>query len=53
LFSGDSKPIGKDTTVKTLLMFLFSADRKTLFIDVYRGFYPINNVVLQNITNTY
>ena len=53
LFSGDSKPIGKDTTVKTLLMFLFSIDRQTLFIDVYRGFYPIHNGILQNIINTY
>jgi hypothetical protein len=53
LFSGDSKPIGKDTTAKTLLMFLFSTDRQTLFIDVYREFYPNNNGILQNIINTY
>jgi hypothetical protein len=53
LFSGDSKSIGKDTTAKTLLMFLFSTDRQTLFIDVYRGFYPNNNGILQNIINTY
>jgi hypothetical protein len=53
LFSGDSKPIRKDTTAKTLLMFLFSTDRQTLFIDVYRGFYPNNNGILQNIINTY
>jgi hypothetical protein len=53
LFSGDSKPIGKDHTVKTLLMFLFSADGQTLFIDVYRGFYPNHNGTLQNIINTY
>jgi hypothetical protein len=53
LFSGDSKPIDKNTTVKTLLMFLFSTDRQTLFIDVYRGFYPIHNGILQNIINTY
>ena len=53
LFSGDSKPIGKNTTVKTLLMFLFSTDRQTLFIDVYRGFYPLNPALLQNIINTY
>lgn len=53
LFSGDSKPIGKDTSVKTLLMFLFSTDRQTLFIDVYRGFYPIHNGILQNIISTY
>jgi hypothetical protein len=53
LFSGDSKPIEKNTTVKTLLMFLFSVDRQTLFIDVYRGFYPNHNGILQNIINTY
>ena len=53
LFSGDSKPIDKNTTVKTLLMFLFSTDKQLLFIDVYRGFYPIHNGILQNIINTY
>ena len=53
LFSGDSKPIGKDTNVKTLFMFLFSTDRQTLFIDVYRGFYPHYPALLQNIINTY
>lgn len=53
LFSGDSKPIGKNSTVKTLLMFLFSNDRKTLTIDVYRGFYPNHNGILQNIISTY
>jgi hypothetical protein len=53
LFSGDSKPIDKNTTTKTLLMFLFSTDRQTLFIDVYRGFYPNHNGILQNIINIY
>jgi hypothetical protein len=53
LFSGDSKPIDKDKNEKTLLMFLFSKDRQTLFIDVYRGFYPLNPALLQNIINTY
>jgi hypothetical protein len=53
LFSGDSKPIGKDATLKTLLIFLFSTDRQTLFIDVYRGFYPLNPELLQNVINTY
>ena len=53
LFSGDCKPIGKNSTVKTLLMFLFSKDRKTLTIDVYRGFYPNHNGILQNIISTY
>lgn len=53
LFSGDCKPISRNTTAKTLLMFLFSADRQTLFIDVYRGFYPNHNGILQNIISTY
>jgi hypothetical protein len=54
LFYGDwRKPNESDTPKKTLLLFLFSTDRKTLFIDVYRGFYPINPVLLQNIINTY
>jgi hypothetical protein len=53
LFSGDCKPIDIDNNVKTLLMFLFSTDRKTLFIDVYRGFYPNHNGILQNIIKTY
>lgn len=53
LFSGDSKSIGKDTIAKTLLMFLFSTDKQTLFIDVYRGFYPLHNGILQNIISTY
>lgn len=53
LFSGDCNPIGRNTTPKTLLIFLFSANRKILFIDVYRGFYPNRNVILQNIISTY
>jgi hypothetical protein len=53
LFSGDSKSISKYPTKKTLLMFLFSTDRQTLFIDVYRGFYPIHNGILENIINNY
>ena len=53
LFSGDCKPIGKNSTVKTLFMFLFSKDKKTLIIDVYRGFYPNHKGKLQNIINTY
>jgi hypothetical protein len=53
LFSGDSKSISKDSTKKTLLIFLFSKDRQTLFIDVYRGFYPLNPALLQNIISTY
>lgn len=54
LFYGDwRKPNESDALKKTLLLFLFSTDRKTLFIDVYRGFYPINPALLQNIINTY
>lgn len=53
LFSGDCKPIGKNTTEKTLLMFLLSIDKQLLFIDVYRGFYPNHKGILQNIINTY
>jgi hypothetical protein len=54
LFYGDwRKPNESDTPKKTLLIFLFSTDRKTLFIDVYRGFYPNHNGILQNIIYTY
>lgn len=53
LFSGDCKPIDRNTTAKTLLMFQFSKDRKTLIIDVFRGFYPNHNGILQNIIKTY
>lgn len=53
LFSGDCKPIGKPSTVKTLLIFLFSKDRKTLKIDVYSSFYPNHEETLENIINTY
>ncbi len=38
---------------RTLLLFTFSTDRQTLFIDVYRGFYPNHKGILQNIINTY
>jgi hypothetical protein len=38
---------------KTLLLFTFSNDGQTLFIDVYRGFYPNHKGILQNIINTY
>lgn len=38
---------------KTLLIFMFLNDRKTLIIDVYRGFYPNHNGILQNIISTY
>jgi hypothetical protein len=34
---------------KTLLLFTFSNDRQNLIIDVYRGFYPNHNGILQNI----
>ena len=54
LFYGDwRKPNESDTLKKTLLLFQFSTDRKILFIDVYRGFYPNHIGILQNIINTY
>jgi len=54
LFYGDwRKPNESDTLKKTLLLFLFSKDRKTLIIDVYRGFYPHHNGILQIIIKTY
>jgi hypothetical protein len=54
LFYGDWRKLDKsDTLQKTLLLFQFSTDRKTLFLGVFRGFYPNHNVVLQNIINTY
>lgn len=51
LFYGDR--VNKDTNKKTLLLFTFSADRKTLFIDVFRGFYPIHKGILKSILNAY
>lgn len=51
LFYGDR--INKETQKKSLLLFTFSVDIKTLFIDVYRGFYPIHNGILENIISTY
>lgn len=51
LFYGDRK--NKETLKRTLLLFSFSNNRQTLFIDVYRGFYPTHNGILQNIINTY
>jgi hypothetical protein len=54
LFYGDWRKINElNTLKKTLLIFKFSKDRQTLFIDVYRGFYPINPAILQNIISTY
>ena len=54
LFHGNRltvNPEGKQN--KTLLLFIFSNDRQTLIIDVYRGFYPNHKGILQNIVNTY
>lgn len=53
LFYGDWRPTEKSKTVKTLLIFSFSKNRNKLFIDVYSGFYPFNNGILQNIISTY
>lgn len=49
LFYGNR--LNKETHKKTLLLFTFLTDRQTLFIDVYRGFYPNHNGILQNIIN--
>lgn len=51
LFYGDYT--NKITGKKTLLLFTLSKDLQTLFIDVYRGFYPLNKGILQNIISTY
>ncbi|RVT78550.1 hypothetical protein EOD40_04765 [Flavobacterium sufflavum] len=51
VFYGDRRD--KETSKRTLLIFLFSEDKQTLFIDIYRGFYPNHNGILQNIINTY
>lgn len=54
LFYGDwLKPNETNAPKKTLLIFLFSEDRQNLFIDVYRGFYPLHSGILQNIIKTY
>lgn len=51
VFYGDRRD--KETSRKTLLLFTYSNDKQTLFIDVYRGFYPHHNRILENIINTY
>lgn len=51
LFYGDR--LNKETNKRTLLIFSFVKDKQTLIIDVYRGFYPIHNGILQNIIKTY
>lgn len=51
LFYGDR--FNKETNKKTLLLFSFTKDRQTLFIDVFRGFYPIHKGILQNIINAH
>jgi len=54
LFYGDWRKLNELNVIKkTLLIFKFSKDRQTLFIDVYGGFYPLNPVLLQNIITTY
>ena len=50
VFFGDRR--NKETSRKTLLLFTYSNDKQTLFIDVYRGFYPNHNGILENIINT-
>jgi hypothetical protein len=51
LFYGDR--LNKTTQKRTLLVFKFSNDSQTLFIDVYRDFYPYSSQLLQNIINAY
>jgi hypothetical protein len=51
LFYGDL--INKETQKKSLLLFTFSTDREILIIDVFRGFYPLNNGLLKNIIKTH
>jgi len=53
LFYGVCRKTQKSNTTKTLLIFSFSKNRNKLFIDVYRGPYPCNNEILQNIISTY
>ena len=47
IFEGNRIVNGK----KNLLLFIFSDDFKTLRIDVYRSFYPMNKQILQSIIN--
>ena len=54
LFYGDRITKKENSNItKHLLIFKFSKDRKTLFIDFYRGFYPNHNGILQNIISHY
>lgn len=54
LFYGDKRTLDKEKNLKKhLLIFTFSKDRQTLFIDYYRGFYPFQSAILQNIISTY
>ena len=54
LFYGDRRVKNKFSIIKkTLLIFIVPNDPKTLIIDVYRGFYPNHNGILQIIINTY
>ncbi|MFY7665314.1 hypothetical protein [Flavobacterium sp.] len=56
LFYGDRKKVNESNEMdelKELLIFVFSENREILIIDVYRGFYPYNKGILQNILNRY
>jgi hypothetical protein len=54
VFYGDRITKKENSNItKHLLIFKFSKDRKTLFIDFYRGFYPNHNGILQNIISHY
>jgi hypothetical protein len=45
--------LNPETKKRTLLIFQFSNDWKTLFVDVYSEYYPNNAAILQNLTATY
>lgn len=54
LFYGNRQVKNKFNTIKkTLLIFVVPKDPKTLIVDVYRGFYPNHNGILQTIINAY
>lgn len=54
LFYGDYLKLNESNTPKkVLLIFLFSKDRKNLFIDFYKGFYPLHKGILQTIIKAY
>lgn len=49
VFHGNRLKDGK----KSLIIFIFQNDRQTLYIDVYRSFYPNHNGILNDILKRY